>query len=149
MKAVGPERAHRALTYGSTSEQSLDRHGETPSVQFLVKVARSFRWAGRGLTLASRGRNFRIMLGCALGVVALGSVLNVSGPSWAILLVCIAGVLGGEIMNTAIERIADRIESRWDQGIGDIKDLAAGAVLLGAALAAIVGLIVFWPYVTG
>jgi len=118
-------------------------------VQFFVKVARSFRCAWRGLTLAARGRNFRIMLVVALAVIALGVIVGVSGTSWAILLVCIAGVLAGEAMNTAIERLADQIEQRYDQSIGDIKDLAAGAVLLGSGIAALVGVVVFWPYVIG
>ncbi len=114
----------------------------------MATFAKSFRYALRGITLASRGRNFRIMLAFALGVGALAAVLDVSGTSWAILLVCIGGVLAGEAMNTAIEMLCDQIESRYDRAIGDVKDVAAGAVLLASVLAALVGVIVFWPYVT-
>jgi diacylglycerol kinase (ATP) len=117
--------------------------------QFFVNVAKSFGYAGRGVVVASRGRNFRIMIAVALVVVTLGAILDVSRTSWGILLICIGGVLGAEGMNTAIEKLADQIETRYHSAIGDIKDVAAGAVLVGSVLAAIVGLIVFWPYVTG
>jgi len=116
--------------------------------QFFVNVTKSFGYAGRGIAIASRGRNFRIMVAAALGVVALGAILDVSRTSWAILVICIGGVLCAEAVNTAIEKLADQIETRYESAIGDIKDVAAGAVLLGSVLAAIVGLIVFWPYVT-
>jgi diacylglycerol kinase (ATP) len=117
--------------------------------RFFVDVAKSFRFAGRGIVLAGRGRNFRVMLAVALVVAVAAIALDVSRTSWAILLVCIAGVLAGETVNTAIEVAADRIESEHDPNIRDVKDLAAGAVLLGAGLAALIGVIVFWPYVLG
>jgi diacylglycerol kinase (ATP) len=115
---------------------------------FFARVTKSFGFAGRGLVLGCRGRNFRIMLVAGVIVIALGVILDVSRTSWAILLVCIAIVLGAEAMNTAIEKLADQVEQRFDHAIGDVKDVAAGAVLLVAVLAAVVGLIVFWPYVT-
>ena len=65
---------------------------------------------------------------------------------WTILALCIGTVLTAETMNSAIERLMDRIEPRYDQPVRDIKDLAAGAVLLISGVAAIVGAIVLWPY---
>lgn len=117
--------------------------------RFFVDVAKGFQFAGRGIALAGRGRNFRIMLTITLAVLVAGFALDVSNTSWAILLVCIAGVLASEVLNTAIEQAADRIESEYDDTIRDVKDLAAGAVLLAAVVAALVGVIVFWPYVLG
>ena len=117
-------------------------------VKFFVRVAKSVGCALRGLALSSTGRNFRIMLAAGFAVVVLGVILDVSGTSWAILMLCIGGVLGAETMNTAIEKLADQVERRYDRDIGDVKDLAAGAVLLVSTLAAIVGVIVFWPSLT-
>jgi diacylglycerol kinase len=114
---------------------------------FLVGVATSFRCAARGIRIATTGRNFRLMLVAATVVVIAAIALDVSATSWAILLVCVGSVLGAEAMNTAIERLADRVDRGYDRDIGDVKDLAAGGVLLVSMLTAAVGVVVLWPYV--
>jgi diacylglycerol kinase (ATP) len=55
-------------------------------------------------------------------------------------------VLSAEIFNTAIEKICDIIQPDFDQRIG-IKDIAAGAVILLAIAAIIVGVIVYPKYI--
>lgn len=89
----------------------------------------------------------RVMLAGAAVVIAAAAIFDVSGQRWAMLVLCIGAVLSAEVTNTAIERLADQIEPRFDTNIRDIKDVAAGAVLIIAGLAAIVAIIVFWPYV--
>ncbi|MFM2076432.1 MAG: hypothetical protein RJA49_322 [Actinomycetota bacterium] len=108
----------------------------------------SFGHALRGIAVASRGRNFRLMSGTALVVVALGAVYAVSGRDWAILLLCIGAVLSAEMANTAVERLADVVQPEPHPAIRDVKDVAAGAVLLLSIAAAAIGVLVFWPYVT-
>ena len=115
---------------------------------WLANVAKSFRHAGRGFWLAARDRNLRIMLLGGIVVVALASAYDVSTASWAILLLCIGVVLGAEVINTAIERLADQVQREHDANIRDIKDLVAGAALVSCVVAAAVGAIVLWPYVT-
>jgi diacylglycerol kinase len=108
-----------------------------------------FRHAGRGVLVAARGRNLRIMLAAAVVVVAVGAGYAVSRGTWAVLLLCIAAVLGAEILNTAVEHLADVVEPEPDPAIRDVKDLAAGAVLVVSVLAAAVGVVALWPYVVG
>jgi diacylglycerol kinase len=108
---------------------------------FLENLVNSFRYAGRGLRLASHDRNMRIMLLAALVVVSLAISYDVSQASWAVLMLCVGGVLSAEALNTAIERLADQVERRYQHEIRDIKDLAAGAVLVTAGIAATVGTI--------
>ncbi len=50
-----------------------------------------------------------------------------------------------ETFNTALERLVDLCSPQYDKVAGQAKDLAAGAVLLAAVAAAIVGLIIFLP----
>lgn len=107
---------------------------------------KSFRHAGRGLLLASRGRNMRIMLIGAIAVIVVAALCDVTSAHWAILALCIGMVLTAEAVNTAVERLMDHIEPRYDDNVRDIKDLAAGAVLLLSGVAAVVGAIVLWPY---
>ena len=115
-------------------------------MRFLADLAKSFRCAGRGLWIAGRGRNLRIMSGVFAAVVVLAASLDVSATRWAVLLVCASVVMTSEILNTAIERLADHVQREYDEDIRTVKDLAAGAALLASGLAAAVGVIVFWPY---
>ena len=114
---------------------------------FIGNLANRFRCAGRGVWLAARDHNMRLMFVAGLAVVALAGVFDVSATSWVVLLLCIGLVLTAEAMNSALEALADRVEAGHDEGIRTVKDLAAGAVLLASGLAAAVGIVVFWPYV--
>jgi diacylglycerol kinase (ATP) len=58
-------------------------------------------------------------------------------------------VLAAEGFNTAIERLVDLVSPDYHPIAGDVKDVAAGAVLICAIAAAIVGMIVFIPYIFG
>jgi len=51
-----------------------------------------------------------------------------------------------EALNTAFEFLADAASPSFHPLVRDAKDVAAGAVLLTAAAAAVIGGIVFWPY---
>jgi diacylglycerol kinase (ATP) len=57
-----------------------------------------------------------------------------------------AAVLSAEIFNTAIEKICDIIQPDFDERIGFIKDIAAGAVVLIAIASAVIGVLVYWKY---
>ena len=109
---------------------------------------RSFRYAFAGLRLLLREEhNARIHATITVLVVVAGIVLRVSPVEWGVLVICIGMVLAAEAFNSAIERIANYLTTERDDRIRDIKDLAAGAVLLCAIAAAIVGLIVFVPHI--
>jgi diacylglycerol kinase len=62
------------------------------------------------------------------------------------LLASIGLVLGAELVNTAFEHIADEISKTNDRKAGVIKDLGAGMVLICSITAAIIGCIIFIPY---
>jgi diacylglycerol kinase (ATP) len=55
-------------------------------------------------------------------------------------------VLAAEGFNTAIERLVDLVSPDYHPIAGDVKDVAAGAVLICAIAAAIIGAIIFTPY---
>ena len=69
-----------------------------------------------------------------------------SKVEWLILVLTIFLVFSMEAMNSALEKLADRVSPEYSPLIRDAKDLAAGAVLLVAIGAVIVGLIIFIPY---
>jgi diacylglycerol kinase len=53
--------------------------------------------------------------------------------------------MAAELLNTSLEALADTLHPQRAEGIGRAKDAAAGAVLVTAILAGIVGSIVFGP----
>ena len=66
---------------------------------------------------------------------------------WVAVWLAIGGVLAAEALNSSIEALADVVSPGYNEAIKRVKDLAAGAVLLLALAAAIVGLIIFVPYI--
>lgn len=108
---------------------------------------RSFVFAFRGVRLASRGRNFRVMFALAVAASALGFAVGLTRGEWIAIVLCIAVVLAAESVNSAIEALADTVHPDRHPGIAATKDLAAGASLLLSLSAAIVGVLVFWPHV--
>ncbi|GIH10397.1 hypothetical protein Rhe02_84640 [Rhizocola hellebori] len=99
--------------------------------------------------MARLGANFRIHLVSAGGVVFLTVAHGITGSHLGLVVWSIAAVLSAELMNTAVERTCDFIAELHgidrDPRIRDIKDLAAGAVLVVALAALVNALIVFGP----
>ncbi len=108
---------------------------------------RSFAFAFRGLALLLRTQaNARIHLLATVIVVAAGIGFHVHRGEWLALVLAIGIVWIAEGMNTAIEILCDRITKERDEQIGRAKDVAAGAVLLAAITAAVIGFMVFGPH---
>ena len=56
-----------------------------------------------------------------------------------------ASAFKNEWLNTAIEALADYVQPNRDPRIGHLKDISAGAVLIGSIASCIVGLIIYLP----
>lgn len=82
---------------------------------------------------------------CAVLAVLAGFLLKISLTDWALIIIVIGFVLFAEILNTSIELMVDHIEKEQNKTAGRIKDLAAGAVLIAAISAFLIGIIVFVP----
>ncbi len=113
------------------------------------KFFRSLKFAWKGVaTLARQEQSFRLQLVAALVVLALMFVFRLQRSEIALLLVVTTSVLVLELLNSAVERLVDLFKPRIHQYAEEIKDLMAGAVLVGSLGALLVGIIVFWPHVT-
>lgn len=109
-------------------------------------IVDSFRHAFAGLWYALRTqRNTRIHLTIAAGVVALGLWLGLSYTQWAVLVLTIGFVLVSEILNTVAETLVDLVCPDYHPQAKIVKDVTAGAVLLGAIISVLVGLLVLGP----
>ncbi len=105
---------------------------------------RSFGFAMRGIAVTFKGQvNFRIHIFIAICVITTGFILNINAMEWVVILLTIAMVLSLEAMNTAIEHLVDLVSPTHHEMAGKVKDIAAGAVLIGAIAAAAIGIIIF------
>ncbi len=113
--------------------------------QKLSGFLKGFVYAGRGIAAGAAGRNFRVMLAAAVVVIVLGWVLNISLVEWGLVTLAMGTVLALELLNTAGEKLVDILSPDHDPRYGLVKDILAGAVLVAALSAAVVGALVFLP----
>lgn len=120
---------------------------EEPRRGACARFFRGFLYAFRGLWYALRTqRNARVHLACAIAVTIAGFLLRISAIEFAMLYVAIAGVFIAEMFNTVIEICVDLARPEYHPLAGIAKDVAAGAVLLSALLAVVIGVLVLGPH---
>lgn len=121
--------------------------GESGRGEFAKFIA-GFGYAFHGLWYALRTqRNVRVHLAVAIIVTIAGILLRVSALEFALLYVAIASVFIAEMFNTVIEICVDLAKPEYHPLARIAKDVAAGAVLLSALLAVVIGLFVLGPHV--
>ena len=116
----------------------------------LNKRIKSFGYAFKGIaSLIKKEHNAWIHCTAIVVVTLAGFYFGITPAEWCIVVICFGLVLAAEGLNTAIERLVDLVSPDYHPIAGDVKDVAAGAVLICAIAAAIVGMIVFIPYLFG
>lgn len=112
----------------------------------LIREKRSFGYALRGIYRAIRTEDhIQFHLVATIAVLSCGSIAQVSLYEWFILLLCIGNVWMAEMVNTAIEKLVDLVSPDYHPLAGQVKDIAAGAVLVISIIAAIIGLLILIP----
>jgi len=110
------------------------------------KRIKSFTYAFRGIMrLVKKEHNARIHLVALVGVVVAGLVFRLGIVDWMAVVFASGMVFISELFNTAIEKLADEVDPKWNEQIGQVKDFAAGAVLVSALVAIFIGALVFIP----
>lgn len=113
---------------------------------FIVKRINSFKFASKGfLTMVKEEANFRIQLAILLIITVMGFFFKISSHEWIHIILASGFVILAEILNSAVERIADFLSPEFNEAIGTIKDICAAAVLVAAGISVVVGLIIFIP----
>jgi len=112
----------------------------------IKKFIRSFGYAIEGLKIAvSVDQNVRFHLIIGTLVLIASIFLNVSKSELLFVIFAIFFVFITEMINTAIEEMTNLILKEHSQEAKIAKDVAAGAVLLAATFAVIVGVVVIVP----
>ena len=119
---------------------------EEHSVKALIK---SFQHAFCGiLTSFVIGRNIKVHYIAALAAILGGLYFGISKVEFLIILLVSTQVICLEMVNTAIERTVDLVTVEYHLYAKIAKDIAAGAVLVAAIFATIIGGIIFLPYIS-
>ena len=112
----------------------------------IIRRLKSFTFALNGLKiLILEEHNARIHLVAAILVIISGILLKISNAEWVAVTFSIGLVFALETINSAIENLADFVSPEKNDQIKKVKDLSAGAVLIGAIAALVNGLIIFIP----
>ena len=90
-------------------------------------------------------RNFRFHLLAALVVIFAGIMSKITLVEWTVIVLCIAGMLSLELVNSALERIVDLASPEVHILAKHAKDMSAAAVLVFACASAIIGILIFLP----
>jgi len=108
---------------------------------------RSFRYAARGIVALLRSQHNAWIHGAAsVAVIALGGVVGLSRLEWSLVVLAMMVVWSAEAVNTAFEALCDVASPAPHPLVERAKDIAAGAVLIAAGGAVVVGLLVFGPH---
>ena len=110
------------------------------------RLIHSFKYAFSGIGSAFLSEaNMRIHVLVMILVVLFGVFLKISTLEWIICIALFGLVISAELFNTAIEYVVDIASPEKQEKARLAKDIAAGAVLITAIAAAIIGLIIFLP----
>ncbi|HIE99073.1 MAG TPA: diacylglycerol kinase family protein [Planctomycetes bacterium] len=119
----------------------------TENTSFIDRRFAAFRFAFAGIaTLFRTQAHSWIHLVATVAVVVVALICAVDRLEWCLLIFSISLVWLAEAINTAVEFTVDLASPEFHETAGKAKDVAAGAVLIAAATAAIIGLIVLGPH---
>lgn len=111
-----------------------------------INRVQSFQYAFAGIWHALKTqRNAQIHLSIAFMVFLLGWWLHLTFIEWAVLALTMGFVVTTELLNTVAEVAMNYATTDFDPQVKIVKDVAAGAVLIAAITAVIVGLLILGP----
>lgn len=110
----------------------------------------SFKYAFSGLAAALKEEpNLKFHFLTGIVVLIISYLLHISKQDWMLIIFLIGFVISVELTNTAIEAVVDHVIQTSHPGAKLAKDISAGAVLVAALTSAIIGIMIFLPYLNG
>lgn len=108
---------------------------------------KSFRYAFVGIwTMISSQHNAWIHAAATFFVIITGAYFGLTKAEWCWIILAVTSVWTAETVNTAFEFLVDLVSPEYHPIAGKVKDVAAGAVLITAIGAALIGLVIMGPY---
>ncbi|RTY66760.1 diacylglycerol kinase family protein [Flavobacterium sp. LS1P28] len=113
---------------------------------FITGRLKSVTYAFKGaLKLIRTEHSIMVQVSIAILLTIAGFYFSITKTEWLFQTLAIGLILSIEGLNTAVEKVADFIHPNYNEKIGFIKDIAAGAVFFAALTAITIGLIIYTP----
>ena len=113
----------------------------------LYRFLKSFIYAVSGIAHCIKTQpNMRFHLLVATAVLSLSLYVHLPAGDLALVFIAIFGVIVAEMFNTSVESLADAFIKEYHSKVKTAKDVAAGAVLLAAVNALVIGYLILWPH---
>lgn len=114
--------------------------------RFVSGRIKSIGFAVKGVyKLVTTEHSVMVQFSIMILMVIAGFYFHISREEWMLQILAFGLVLAIEGLNTAVEKIADFIHPEFNEKIGFIKDIAAGAVMFAACSAIAIGFIIYLP----
>ena len=111
---------------------------------------RSFSYSIEGLKYAYKyEQSMMIHVIATILVIGANIFFQVSGMEWLITILAIGMVLSAELFNTAIEAVVDLVTLEIHPLAKIAKDCGSAATFVLAIMAAIIGCVIYIPYIIG
>ncbi len=113
---------------------------------FVVDRFKSVKYALKGLWMLLKSENsIKLQFGVGIALTFLGFSMNSPTSEWTAQFLAIGLVMVAEGLNTSVEKIANFIHPEYHEKIGEIKDIAAGAVAIAALVSFVIGFLIYLP----
>lgn len=116
----------------------------------IIRFFKSFKYSIEGLKYAYKYEQSMLIHVIATICVLLANIFfQVSGIEWLITLLAIGMVLSAELINSAIEAVVDLVTLEEHPLAKIAKDCSSAATFVLACMAALIGIVVYVPYIMG
>lgn len=113
---------------------------------FVISFWETTKNALNGIALAAESeRSFRIHTLAMVVVTVLGWYLELAMLEWGLLFLTYAVMMGLELLNSAMESLADFMHPDEHPAVKRVKDMAAGAVQVAAIFSIAIAIVLFGP----
>ena len=110
-------------------------------------MLKSFSDAFRGIFLLLKTeRNFQIHTLALMLVICAGFYFDINRFEWITIVLISALVMALEGVNTSLEKLCNEVSEERKESIRNIKDIAAGAVLVASIAALVIAGLIFYNY---
>lgn len=92
-------------------------------------------------------KNLKIDIFIGIIVIICALIFKVTMIEWLFLIFAIGIVFVAEMINTIVENIVDWICLEYNEQAKKIKDISCGMVLIACMISAIIGILIFVPYI--
>jgi diacylglycerol kinase (ATP) len=127
-------------------ESKVSEPSSYKSTGGIRRVAQATRYSAQGLAAAFRHEAaFRQELLIGVPMIVVAPFLGKSLPQTALLIGCLLAVFIVELLNSAIEAIADAVSVEHHDLLGRAKDFGSAAVLFSLLLVVLIWASILWP----